>query len=71
MAMRYVFEDCELDTEAYELRRAGEPVPLQPQVFEVLAHLLRHSGRLVTKEELLDGIWGDRFVSESALTSRL
>jgi pimeloyl-ACP methyl ester carboxylesterase len=69
--MRYVFEDCELDTEAYELRRAGEAVPLQPQVFEVLVHLVRHSGRLVTKEELLDGIWGDRFVSESALTSRL
>ena len=71
VAMRYVFEDCELDTEAYELRRAGEPVQLQPQVFEVLAHLVRHAGRLVTKEELLDGIWGDRFVSESALTSRL
>lgn len=69
--MRYVFEDCELDTEAYELRRGGEPVQLQPQVFEVLAHLVRHAGRLVTKEELLDGIWGDRFVSESALTSRL
>jgi pimeloyl-ACP methyl ester carboxylesterase/DNA-binding winged helix-turn-helix (wHTH) protein len=69
--MRYVFENCELDTEAYELRRGDEPVQLQPQVFEVLAHLVRHSGRLVTKEELLDGIWGDRFVSESALTSRL
>ncbi len=70
-AMRYVFEDCELDTDAYELRRGGAPVPLQPQVFEVLAHLVRHSDRMVTKEELLDGIWGDRFVSESALTSRL
>lgn len=69
--MRYAFEDCELDTDAFEFRRAGEAVPLQPQVFEVLAHLVGHSDRLVTKEELLDEIWGDRFVSESALTSRL
>jgi pimeloyl-ACP methyl ester carboxylesterase/DNA-binding winged helix-turn-helix (wHTH) protein len=69
--MRYAFENCELDTEAYEFRRAGELVPLQPQVFEVLAHLVRHAHRLVTKEELLDEVWGDRFVSESALTSRL
>jgi pimeloyl-ACP methyl ester carboxylesterase/DNA-binding winged helix-turn-helix (wHTH) protein len=69
--MRYAFENCELDTDAYEFRRAGELVPLQPQVFEVLAHLVRHANRLVTKEELLDEIWGDRFVSESALTSRL
>ena len=69
--MRYVFEDCELDIDAYELRRGGEPVPLQPQVFDVLVHLVRHFDRLVTKEELLDGVWGDRFVSESALTSRL
>jgi pimeloyl-ACP methyl ester carboxylesterase/DNA-binding winged helix-turn-helix (wHTH) protein len=69
--MRYLFEECVLDIDVYELQRAGTPVPLQPQVFEVLAYLVRHADRLVTKEELLDTIWGDRFVSESALTSRL
>lgn len=70
-AVRYLFDECELDTDAYELRRAGEPVKVEPQVFELLAHLLRHRDRMVTKEELLDEIWGGRFVSESALTSRL
>jgi hypothetical protein len=57
--MRYLFEDCELDTGAFELRRAGEPVNLEPQVFDVLVHLVRHRDRLVTKAELLDEVWGD------------
>jgi pimeloyl-ACP methyl ester carboxylesterase/DNA-binding winged helix-turn-helix (wHTH) protein len=69
--VRWAFEDCELDTEAFELRRGGEPVRIEPQVFDVLVHLVRHRDRVVLKEELLDEVWGDRFVSESALTSRL
>ena len=44
---------------------------MEPQVFDVLAHLVRHRDRVVAKTELLDEIWGDRFVSESALTSRI
>ena len=70
-ATRFVFDDCELDLERYELRRRGEPVHVEPQVFDVLVHLVRNRARLVTKNELLDAVWGDRFVSESALTSRL
>jgi DNA-binding winged helix-turn-helix (wHTH) protein/DNA-binding CsgD family transcriptional regulator len=65
------FGDYELDTERFELRRNGLPVPMQPQVFDVLAHLVEHRDRVVSKEELLDEVWGDRFVSESALTSRI
>jgi pimeloyl-ACP methyl ester carboxylesterase len=40
-------------------------------VFEVLAYLVAHRDRVVPKEELLDAVWGDRFVSESALTTRI
>ena len=47
--MRFVFGDCELDTERYELRRAGQGVALEPKAFRVLAHLLRHHGRVVAK----------------------
>ncbi len=65
------FADCELDLGRFELRRAGQRVPMEPQVFDVLAYLVAHRDRLVPKEELLDEIWGDRFVSESALTSRI
>lgn len=67
----YAFEDCELDPRCFELRRAGELVHVERQVFEVLAHLVAHRDRVVAKAELLDTVWGDRFVSESALTSRL
>ena len=69
--MRYEFEDCELDTGVYELRREGRPVRIEPQVFDVLLYLVRHRDRVVSREELLDEVWGGRFVSESALTSRL
>ena len=44
---------------------------MEPQVFGVLAYLVEHRDRVVTKNELLDKVWGDRFVSESALTTRI
>lgn len=67
----WAFEDCELDTDRYELRRAGAPVAVEPQVFDVLAHLVANRDRVVDKHELLDAVWGTRFVGESALTSRV
>jgi predicted ATPase/DNA-binding winged helix-turn-helix (wHTH) protein len=60
-----------LDLGARELRRSGEAVTLEPRAFEVLAHLVEHRERVVPKEELLDEIWGDRFVGESALTTQI
>ncbi len=66
-----VFGEIEVDLAGHEIRRAGGPVPVEPQVFDVLAYLLTHRERMVPKTELLDEIWGDRFVSESALTSRI
>jgi non-specific serine/threonine protein kinase len=65
------FAGFELDRATFELRHDGEPVPLEPQVLEVLLLLVEHRDRMVTKGELLDRVWGDRFVSESALTSRI
>lgn len=69
--MIYVFGDCELDLTRFELRRAGAVEPVEPQVFDVLAVLLRERDRVVSKDDLLDAVWGNRFVSESALTSRI
>lgn len=65
------FLNCEFDVARHELTRDGKVVSIQPQVFEVLAYLIEHRERMVPKIELLDVIWGDRFVSESALTSRI
>jgi len=69
--MRYAFGDYTLDTDTLELTAAESPVEVEPQVFSLLVHLIERRDRVVSKEELLDGIWGDRFVSESALTTRI
>jgi pimeloyl-ACP methyl ester carboxylesterase/DNA-binding winged helix-turn-helix (wHTH) protein len=69
--VRYRFEDSDVDTTRYELRRGSELVHVEPQVFDVLVHLIEHRDRVVAKAELLDVVWGDQFVSESALTTRI
>jgi predicted ATPase/DNA-binding winged helix-turn-helix (wHTH) protein len=69
--VRIVYGDLVIDTDRLVITSAGVDVHVQPQVFDVLSHLLVNRDRVVTKEELLDEIWGDRFVSESALTSRI
>jgi pimeloyl-ACP methyl ester carboxylesterase/DNA-binding winged helix-turn-helix (wHTH) protein len=67
----YVFGGYELDTRRLELRRDGALVAVEPQVFSVLVYLASHADRVVDKEELLDAVWQTRFVTESALTSRI
>jgi pimeloyl-ACP methyl ester carboxylesterase/DNA-binding winged helix-turn-helix (wHTH) protein len=67
----YAFGDYELDTRLHELRRAGERLHVEPQVFDVLAHLFASRDRLVTKEELLDRVWGHHYVAPTTLNSRI
>ncbi len=67
----YQFADITVDLNRFELHRAGEPQRVEPQVLEVLAYLIRHRDRLVTKQELMDQVWHDRFISDSAITSRI
>jgi DNA-binding winged helix-turn-helix (wHTH) protein/predicted esterase len=65
------FDEYEVDTRCFELRRDGEAVALEPQVFEVLAYLVRNADRVVSKDELFDSVWPERYVTEAALNSRL
>ena len=67
----YAFGDYELDTRLHELRRAGEAVRIEPQVFSVLAYLFASRDRVVPKDELLDGVWGHRYVAPTTLNSRI
>lgn len=69
--MRYCFGEYTLDTGTLQLLEGSTEVDVEPQVFAVLSHLVRHRDRVVTKEELLDEVWRSRFVSESALTTRI
>ena len=52
--MLYCFGDYELDEQLYQLRCAGKPVEIEPRVFNVLAYLLQHHDRVVSKDELLE-----------------
>src|SRR5215813_1608145 len=68
-AMRYVFGDYILDTQRYELRRAGTPIALRPKVFQVLVYLLAHRDRLVPKAELFEHVWPGQFIGDATLNS--
>jgi DNA-binding winged helix-turn-helix (wHTH) protein len=68
--MIYTLAEYELDTTRYELRRGGKLHPLEPQVFNVLAYLIRHRQRVVTKHELIEHLWPQQFVSDTALFQR-
>jgi DNA-binding winged helix-turn-helix (wHTH) protein len=65
------FADFELDVAQQELRRSGEIVHIEPQVFNLLLHLVRNRGRIVSKDELIETVWNGRIVSEAALSSRI
>ena len=51
--MRFLFGDHVLDTARRELSRGGEQIELEPQVFDLLVHLLRNRERVVSKDDLL------------------
>jgi DNA-binding winged helix-turn-helix (wHTH) protein/pimeloyl-ACP methyl ester carboxylesterase len=67
----YSFGEHELDTRLHELRRSGAPLRVEPQVFSVLAYLFARRDRVVPKDELLDGVWGHRYVAPTTLNSRI
>src|SRR5262249_1391883 len=69
--MRYVFGEWTLDTQRAELCRAGRVCRLRRKAFQVLAYLLAHPDRVVTKQELYEQVWSQQFISDAALESAL
>jgi TolB-like protein len=69
--MVLAFGDHRLDIERRELRRGTELISVEPKVFDLLAFLVQQRHRVVSKNDLLQAIWGGRIVSESALTTRI
>ena len=68
MSNLYLFAQFLLDPARRTLSRADSPVSLTPKAFDVLLFLAQNPNRLVTKEELLQAVWGDTFVEEGNLT---
>ena len=69
--MRYRFEDFALDSDRRELARGTEAIVIGPQVFDLLLHLVQNRELVVSKDNLIDVVWGGRIVSESTLTSHI
>jgi len=63
------FGSCTLDPDRRELRRDGDAAHLSPHAFDLLALLVAHRPRAVSKDELFDRLWPDRFVTEASLAS--
>ena len=64
----YRFDDFLADPETWRLSRGGQEIHLEPVVLELLIYLIANRERLVTRQELMDTVWGDTVISESALT---
>ena len=69
--LRLRFDRFEIDEADARLTNSGKPVPLAPKPFAVLCALARAPRTLVRKDELLDRVWGHRFVTESVLKSTI
>jgi len=65
--VKHRFLDCEIDLAARELHRGGRRVRLEPKVFDLLALLLAHQDRVVTKDEVQDALWPGVVVTEASL----
>lgn len=65
------FEDFTLDADRRELTRAGVSIAVEPQVFDLLLHLIANRDRVVSRDDLLEAVWDGRIVSESTLATRI
>jgi TolB-like protein len=69
--VRFLFAEHVLDTERRELRRGPELIAIEPQVLDLLVHLVQNRDRVVSKDDLIASVWGGRAVSDANLTSRI
>jgi TolB-like protein len=69
--VQFSFADYALDIDRRELTHGSELISIGPQVFDLLVYLVRNRERVVSKDNLIEGVWGGRIVSESTLTSHI
>src|SRR5262249_41701018 len=70
-AVEFRFAEFEIDLEQQELRRSGQVIAIEPQVFDLLVYLVGNRHRIVSKDELIEAVWQGRIISDAALSSRV
>jgi predicted ATPase/DNA-binding winged helix-turn-helix (wHTH) protein len=65
--LNYQFGEFTLDVASGRVRKAGEEIKLRPKVYETLKYLVEHPGRLIGKQELMQAVWPDAFVTDDSL----
>jgi len=69
--VQFLFDNHVLDADRRELHRGSETVAVEPQVFDLLLHLVQNRDRVVSKDDLIASVWRGRIVSDSTLASRI
>ncbi|HKD57462.1 MAG TPA: winged helix-turn-helix domain-containing protein [Hyphomicrobiaceae bacterium] len=67
--MRYRFDEFDVDTDRYELCRAGKVQPVEPLVFDLIVFFARNPNRLISRDELVEAVWQGRAVSDATISS--
>jgi DNA-binding winged helix-turn-helix (wHTH) protein len=67
----YAFGDVVVDVEAHTLHCGSQPRVLEPKAFAVLLELLNHAGSVVSRDQLLDRIWGHRSITPNVLSREI
>ena len=65
------FDRFEIDIARSELRENGAPLAVEPQVFDVLRFLAQNAGQTLSRDDLIEAVWGGRIVSDSAISTRI
>ena len=66
--MLFRFGEVEIEPSTYRATRGGEPLSLQPKMFELLCYLIEHRERVVSREELLQAFWANEEVGDTVVT---
>ncbi len=69
--MLFQFDDYVLDVDRRELLRGDALVAIEPQVFDLLKCLIRNRERVVSRDDLVEAVWGGRVVSDAAIDTRV
>jgi len=67
--MRYRFDRFEIDTRQFALTAAGEPVHVEPLVFDLIVFLVERVGQVVSRDAVIEQVWQGRFVSDATVSS--